>query len=174
MAEVRPGSRCCHCLETPWTGSHASESTRAAMSRFQTTRWSLIEEAREHPSRSRAALEQLCRAYRPPVLAFVRHSGYGTSDAEDLTQAFFLRFLEHGWYADATPERGRFRSLLLTSLRHFLSDQHAQASHASAGAVRTVGRGRARSHPRRRESRRRLYPCMARHGRRPCNEPPAR
>ncbi len=97
------------------------------MSRFQTTRWSLIEDARDHPSRSRAALEQLCRAYRPPVLAFIRHSGYGANDAEDLTQTFFLRFLERGWYADATPERGRFRSLLLTSVRHFLSDQHAQA-----------------------------------------------
>lgn len=96
------------------------------MSRFQTTRWSLIEQARAHPSQSRAALEQLCCAYRPPVLAFVRQTGYAASDAEDLTQAFFLRFLEHGWYADATPERGRFRSLLLTSLRHFLSDQHAQ------------------------------------------------
>jgi RNA polymerase sigma-70 factor (ECF subfamily) len=110
------------------------------MSRFQTTRWSLIEDAREHPSRSRAALEQLCRAYRPPVLAFVRHSGYGTSDAEDLTQAFFLRFLEHGWYADATPERGRFRSLLLTSLRHFLSDQRAQAlARKRGGGVAPLG-----------------------------------
>jgi RNA polymerase sigma factor (sigma-70 family) len=110
------------------------------MSRFQTTRWSLIEDAREHPSRSREALEQLCRAYRPPVLAFVRHSGYGTSDAEDLTQAFFLRFLEHGWYADATPERGRFRSLLLTSLRHFLSDQRAQAlARKRGGGVAPLG-----------------------------------
>ena len=97
------------------------------MSRFQTTRWSLIETARDHPSRARSALEQLCRAYRPPVLAYVRRSGHNASDAEDLTQAFFVRFLEHGWYADADPSRGRFRSLLLASLRHFLIDQHAQA-----------------------------------------------
>ena len=110
------------------------------MSRFQTTRWSLIAEARDHPSRSRAALEQLCRAYRPPVLAFVRHTGYSASDAEDLTQAFFLRFLEHGWYADATPERGRFRSLLLSSLRHFLSDQHAQVvARKRGGGATQVG-----------------------------------
>jgi RNA polymerase sigma-70 factor (ECF subfamily) len=110
------------------------------MSRFQTTRWSLIEEARDHPSQSRAALELLCSAYRPPVLAFVRHSGYGPSDAEDLTQAFFLRFLEHGWYADATPERGRFRSLLLASLRHFLSDQHAQVvAHKRGGGATQLG-----------------------------------
>jgi len=97
------------------------------MSRFQTTRWSLIAAARDHPSHAREALEQLCRAYRPPVLAFVRSSGYSAEDAEDITQAFFVRFLERGWYAGADPGRGRFRSLLLSALRHFLLDQHALA-----------------------------------------------
>ena len=103
------------------------------MSRFQTTRWSLIKAARDDPARSRAALEALCTAYRPPVLAYVRHSGYGHADAEDLTQSFFLRFLESGWYGRADPERGRFRSLLLTTLRHFLSDQRAQATASKRG-----------------------------------------
>jgi RNA polymerase sigma-70 factor (ECF subfamily) len=59
------------------------------------------------------------------VLAYIRRCGYGGSDAEDLTQAFFLRFIERGWYADADPERGRFRSLLLTSLRRFLNERNA-------------------------------------------------
>jgi len=106
------------------------------MSRFQTTRWSLIDAARDHPSQARNALEQLCRAYRPPVLAFVRHSGYAAADAEDLTQAFFLRFIERGWYGDADPERGRFRTLLLTALRHFLIDQR----HAEHAAKRDIAR----------------------------------
>lgn len=97
------------------------------MSRFQTTRWSLIAAARDHPSRARDALEQLCRAYRPPVLAFVRSSGHSAADAEDITQAFFVRFLERGWYAGADPGRGRFRSLLLAALRRFLLDQQALA-----------------------------------------------
>src|SRR3954468_11986895 len=96
------------------------------MSQFHTTRWSLIHTAGEDPSQARAALEQLCTAYRPPVLAYIRRSGYDANDAEDLAQSFFLRFLETGWYAHADPERGRFRCLLLTALRHFLSDQHAQ------------------------------------------------
>lgn len=95
------------------------------MSRFQTTRWSLIAAARDHPSQARDALEQLCLAYRPPVLAFVRNSGYSAADAEDITQAFFVRFLERGWYAGADPGRGRFRSLLLSALRHFMLDQRA-------------------------------------------------
>ena len=92
---------------------------------FQTTRWSLIAAARDAPERARPALEQLCRTYRPPVLAFVRGAGYSHSDAEDLTQGFFLHFLERGWHAQADPQRGRFRSLLLTSLRRYLADQHA-------------------------------------------------
>ena len=104
------------------------------MSRFQTTRWSLIAAAaHETPAHARPALEQLCRAYRPPVLAYIRRSGHHASDAEDLAQAFFLRFLERGWYTDADPRRGRFRSLLLASLRHFLLDEHAREVAAKRG-----------------------------------------
>jgi RNA polymerase sigma-70 factor (ECF subfamily) len=96
------------------------------MSRFQTTRWSMIEAARDDPARAGAALERLCRAYRPPVLAYIRRHGHSPNDAEDLAQEFFARFLERGWYTEADPHRGRFRSLLLTMLRNFLIDQHAR------------------------------------------------
>ena len=101
------------------------------MSRFQTTRWSLIATAAtESTAHARPALEQLCRAYRPPVLAYIRRSGHSGADAEDLVQAFFLRFLERAWYADADPQRGRFRNLLLVSLKRFLADERA---HVTAG-----------------------------------------
>ena len=104
------------------------------MGQFQTTRWSLIATAaRESPSLAREALEQLCRAYRPPVVAYLRRDGHAPADAEDLAQAFFVRFIERGWYRDADPERGRFRSLLLTSLRHFLADEHARDIAAKRG-----------------------------------------
>jgi RNA polymerase sigma factor (sigma-70 family) len=109
------------------------------MSAFRTTRWSLIAAARDSPSRAQAALDQLCQAYRPPVLAFIRHSGYG-NDAEDLTQAFFLRFIERGWYAEADPQRGSFRALMLTALRRFLSDQYERAGALKRGG-RTVESG---------------------------------
>lgn len=100
---------------------------------FQTTRWSLIAAARDAPERARPALEQLCRTYRPPVLAYIRGAGYSHSDAEDLAQGFFLGFLERGWHAQADPRRGRFRSLLLTSLRCYLADQHAYHSARKRG-----------------------------------------
>lgn len=94
------------------------------VNRFQTTHWSLVAAAREQSQPSREALEQLCRTYRPPVLAYLRRSGLADGDAEDLTQMFFVHFLEHAWYADADPQRGRFRTLLLTALRRFVINQH--------------------------------------------------
>jgi len=70
-----------------------------------------------------AALAELCERYWFPVYAFVRRSGAATDDAADLTQAFFARVIEKGYLKSATPVRGRFRSFLLGSLRHFLSNE---------------------------------------------------
>ena len=103
------------------------------MSRFQTARWSLLASATDTPAHARPALEYLCRAYRPPVVAYIRHCGHAPADAEDLAQAFFLRFLERAWYAVADPQRGRFRNLLLTSLRHFLADERDRVAALKRG-----------------------------------------
>jgi RNA polymerase sigma-70 factor (ECF subfamily) len=61
--------------------------------------------------------------YWQPVYAFVRRSGTSAEDARDLTQAFFTRVLEKGFFGQARQERGRFRSFLLTAVRHFLANQ---------------------------------------------------
>ena len=50
-------------------------------------------------------------------------------DAEDLTQDFFVRFLEGHLDAAADPARGHFRGLLLTALKRFLISSEI-ASHA--------------------------------------------
>lgn len=97
------------------------------MSRFETTRWSIVVRAREDTAQARAALEMLCRTYRPPVLAYIRGHGYAPDAAEDLAQSFFARFLEHAWHADADPARGRFRTYLLTVLKRHLSDAAVEA-----------------------------------------------
>jgi RNA polymerase sigma factor (sigma-70 family) len=88
------------------------------MGTFQTTRWSLVLEA--GTAQARPALEELCRVYRPPVLAFVRHYRRGRDDVEDLVQEFFLRFIQGDLAARADRERGRFRNFLLSALKHFL------------------------------------------------------
>ena len=94
--------------------------------RFDTTRWSLILHACAEGSGARAALDTLCRTYRPPVLAYVRAHRRRPDEAEDLTQAFFAHLLEQRLAERADPARGRFRAFLLTSLKHFLASQYAR------------------------------------------------
>ena len=90
---------------------------------FATTRWSLILSAANSESGeqdARTALDELCRTYWRPVFSFVCRRGYSKEDAQDLTQDFFVKILERNWLQHADPNRGRFRSLLLTSLQNFL------------------------------------------------------
>ena len=70
----------------------------------------------------REALETLCQRYWPPVYSYIRHRGYDKNATEDLTQSFFAQLLEKHSLKAAAPERGRFRSFLLASVRNFLSD----------------------------------------------------
>ena len=70
-----------------------------------------------------AALESLCRTYWNPLYAYVRHQGHSPHDAQDLTQEFFARLLEKKYLKLARRERGRFRSFLLKSLKHFLINE---------------------------------------------------
>src|SRR5215469_8104666 len=104
---------------------------RHGSAKFQTTSWSLVLSAANVSEESaEAALAKLCQLYWYPIYAFVRRRGYGQDDAKDLTQEFFSRVLEKNYLKDADPSRGRFRSFLLTSVRHFLANEwnrgHAQ------------------------------------------------
>lgn len=103
------------------------------MSRFRTTRWSLVIGARSGSHKANRALDELCRVYRPPVLAFVRRHGPADGEAEDLTQAFFEQLLRLRTHAAADPTRGRFRVFLLVALKRFLSNQSAFAQAAKRG-----------------------------------------
>ena len=91
---------------------------------FNTTRWSIVLATREGGAPARDALAWLCEQYRAPVVAYVRRFGYPRQDAEDLAQAFFVKFLEARYHADADPTRGRFRTFLLTALKRFLANVH--------------------------------------------------
>jgi len=105
--------------------------------RFQETHWSVVLRAGQSPSPQAAeALEKLCQTYWYPLYAFVRRSGQGADDAEDLTQEFFARLLEKQWLAQASPERGRFRSFLLATLKHFLANEWDRAQCLKRGGGR--------------------------------------
>jgi RNA polymerase sigma factor (sigma-70 family) len=91
--------------------------------RFTTTSWSLVFAAGHTGPQSDAALASLCETYWHPVYAYLRRAGHNMADAQDLTQAFFARLLEKHWLEAATPDRGRFRSFLLASLKHFVANE---------------------------------------------------
>src|SRR6202000_646506 len=91
---------------------------------FATTHWSVVLEAsRDNPSRSAAAMEELCRRYWYPIYAFIRRRGSDREEAEDLTQAFFAHLLERETLKKADPQKGKFRAFLLASLNHFLANE---------------------------------------------------
>jgi RNA polymerase sigma-70 factor (ECF subfamily) len=95
---------------------------------FTTTRWSLVLAAQAGEStQSRRALGELCAAYWFPIYAFVRRQGYSADDASDLTQGYFARLLEKEDLKDVDPRLGRFRSFLLASVKHFLSNERDRA-----------------------------------------------
>jgi RNA polymerase sigma-70 factor (ECF subfamily) len=91
---------------------------------FATTHWSVVVRAKDSQSpESELAMERLCRTYWYPLYVFVRRKGHGHEDACDLTQAFFARFLEKHYLRSVDAGLGKFRTFLLTSLTHFLSDE---------------------------------------------------
>jgi DNA-directed RNA polymerase specialized sigma24 family protein len=97
-------------------------------SRFQTTSWSLVlRAAGQSSTQAHEALAKLCQTYWHPVYSFVRRSGYQPDQAQDLTQGFFLVLLEKNYVGDADRQRGRFRSFLLTSVKHFLANERDRA-----------------------------------------------
>jgi len=94
---------------------------------FSTTNWSVVLEAQGQSPAAQEALEKLCQTYWRPVYSFIRREGTGHEEAEDLTQAFFALLLQRRNFADVRKEKGRLRSYLLTSLKHFLVSQHRRA-----------------------------------------------
>lgn len=76
-----------------------------------------------NPALAAQSLEHLCRIYWLPLYTYVRRQGAGPHDAQDLTQEFFARLLEKNFLGSIDEKKGRFRSFLLASLKHFLSNQ---------------------------------------------------
>ena len=100
---------------------------------FATTQWSLVLRANRSSESSTAALQTLCQRYWYPLYAYVRRRGVAAHEAQDLTQEFFARLLEKNSLAAASPDRGRFRAFLLTSLKNFLTNEWEKAQAQKRG-----------------------------------------
>src|SRR5213596_4351681 len=94
---------------------------------FATTHWSVVLEAQGPSPAAQAALEKLCRTYWRPIYGFVRRQGTQPEEAKDLTQGFFALLLERRDLNAVRKDKGRLRSYLLTSLKHFLTNERQRA-----------------------------------------------
>ena len=117
-------------------GQNRREPTSGAQGAgtFATTHWSVVLLAAQESSPDAAsALERLCRTYWYPLYAYARRQGHNPPDGEDLTQQFFAGFLEKKYFGLANPDRGRFRSFLLASFKHFLANEYHRGRTARRG-----------------------------------------
>ena len=93
------------------------------------TNWDVVHAAAAGGPGSREALASILERFQPAIFAYLRRTGRDPETAADLTQGFLCevvldgRLLEH-----ADPGRGRFRTLLFTSLRNHLADRHRHAT----------------------------------------------
>lgn len=112
--------------------------TLPGSSQFPTTRWTLVVAAGD-PDRkgARLALVSLCENYWYPLYAWLRRRGHSADEAQDLTQEFFVRVLEGRYLDRADPDKGRFRSFILTSLKFFVADEEdrQRARKRGGGAI---------------------------------------
>jgi RNA polymerase sigma factor (sigma-70 family) len=112
------------------------ESTHAGSVAFATTHWSVVLTAQSRLPAAQDALEQLCRIYWRPIYSFLRREGRSPENAQDLTQSFFAQLLERGDFTAVRRERGRLRSYLLGSLKHFLANDRRRATSLKRGEGR--------------------------------------
>jgi RNA polymerase sigma factor (sigma-70 family) len=105
------------------------------MSGFPPTRLSAVREAASHdPETRRRGFEALVGAYWRAVYKYLRFQArVSPEDAEDLTQGFFARAFEKGFFDKYDPDRGRFRTFLRVCLDGYVSNERA--------AARTLKRG---------------------------------
>lgn len=112
----------------------SAQGAQAQNPAFAGTRWSLVARAAADDTEvAGKALSELCAIYWYPLYAFVRRSGRDHHAAEDLTQGLFLRLIDKKGLAHADPEKGKFRTFLMSSMKNFMSNQHARATAQKRG-----------------------------------------
>src|SRR4029077_19937371 len=94
----------------------------------------MVLEAQGPTAAAQEALDKLCRIYWRPIYGFVRRQGVQPEEAKDLTQGFFALLLERRDLETVRQEKGRLRSYLLTSLKHFLANERNRTMAIKRGA----------------------------------------
>jgi RNA polymerase sigma-70 factor (ECF subfamily) len=106
---------------------------------FGQTQWSVVLTAagKRDLALAEQSLEKLCHVYWLPLYTYIRRHGESPHDAQDLTQEFFARLLDHDFLGSVDQTKGRFRSFLLAALKHFLANQRDRARAQKRGGGQT-------------------------------------
>ncbi len=98
------------------------------------TPWTDIIAAQQNPVLLSRCLEQLAEKYHAPIHTFILRTLRITRPeiADDLTQAFFLHFIESDCLNMLDRERGRLRNL--TSVQRFVWDEMRKGSRKNASS----------------------------------------
>jgi DNA-directed RNA polymerase specialized sigma24 family protein len=120
------------------TSLSATSPEAIGPSAFTTTHWSVVLEAQGESPAAQAALENLCRTYWRPVYGFVRRGGARPEEAKDITQGFFALILQRKDFHSVRQKKGRLRSFLLASLKHFMMNERRDATTIKRGGGRTL------------------------------------
>jgi RNA polymerase sigma-70 factor (ECF subfamily) len=129
-------------VEAGFTGKRGAREVEMAgkradstgFGRFDSTDWQLISAARgADVPEARKALAELCAVYWYPLYAYLRRRGHSAHQAQDLTQGLFAILLERDFLAGLAPEKGKFRSFLLSALQNHVVNERERAGARKRG-----------------------------------------
>lgn len=124
---------------SPYISLSGILAAKLVTARIASTHWSKVLAARDGTdSEARRALEELCTTYWMPLYAYSRGLGHDPDQAEDLTQGFFTYLLDKEILRSVDPEKGRFRSFLFASIKHFIAHQHRKEQTLKRGGETTT------------------------------------
>lgn len=99
-----------------------------------TTQWTVVRGAvASSIDQRQRALETLCGRYWMPLYAFLRKTGHSDHDSQDLVQGFFEQLLSKESLKSVDSQKGRFRSFMLASIKHYAANQRVHANAQKRG-----------------------------------------
>ena len=120
------------------TSLTGTDPVSAGPAAYTTTHWRVVLEAKGESPAAQRALEDLCRTYWRPIYYFARREGARPDEAKDITQGFFALILERKDFSSVRQEKGRLRSFLLASLKHFMANERRDAATLKRGGGRML------------------------------------
>jgi RNA polymerase sigma factor (sigma-70 family) len=105
---------------------------------FPATHFSIIQASSSpDPQARKQALDLLIAVYWKPIYTYIRiKKGKDNEHAKDLTQAFFARALEKGFFQRYDPSKARFRTYLRVCVDGFVANEQKSAGRGKRGGDR--------------------------------------